>query len=283
MFLKKSSWVLLLIINVLIGILFISSCAHHQQVRRWGETSPPPKLEAKLELYKKSYLVREPIWVNIQVTNTGKQEGEFYFMTYDRLIISDSKGKKYPSHAFIEYINPVALKSHEILRQQFDILNNYGAPRDSFHVRWYLPSEKYNVYYDLLKNVKSEICTFQVSEPEGDELKAMNLLKEAYDLQIQRNDKESLGKLKELIRLYPKSQYYIYALLLSAGSLDDWYDLIQRFPNSGEAIQAIGSIALTYENKKDKQGFIDAMNNLIQKYPDTDIAKEAEGCLKGFK
>jgi hypothetical protein len=70
---------------------------------------------------------------------------------------------------------------------------------------------------------------------------------------------------------------------MTAGSLEAWYDLIKRFPDSREAVQAVGSIVLTYLYKKDKQGFINAMNDLIKKYPNTDIAKEAQNHLRYMK
>ncbi|MGB8656274.1 MAG: hypothetical protein WCE90_00635 [Candidatus Zixiibacteriota bacterium] len=275
---KKVLWLLFMLLCILMSMENGANLAQAEGVRKSDQLGTPPKLEAKLILYKNQYLLREPIWIKVQVTNVGSEPGKFEFVNIDGLTIKDTIGTIYPCKFAIDRF-PVNINPGQTFEEQFNILTSYGVKEDTFWVRFYLPPEKYQVYYQVEDGVRSESFSFSIMEPGGDEIKAMNLLKESYDLQIQKKDKESLGKLKELIRVYPKSQYYVYALLLSAGGLEDWYDLIQRFPDSREAIQAIGSIALTYEYKKDKQGFIDAMNSLIQKYPNTDIAKEAKDRL----
>jgi len=251
----------------------------------------PPKLKIELQLLKTQYLLRESIWARCKVTNVGAEPGKFYFDNLDALVIMDSKGKVYPCSIAIERI-PVTIKPGQTLEKEGNLLGYYGVPETKFRIQRYLPPEKYAVYYELNQTVgsekykvyaRSQIDTFEVLEPKDDELKAMNLLKESYDLRIQKKDKESLEKLKELVQKYPKSRYCLYALLKTAGSLEAWYDLIKRFPDSRVAVQAVGSIALTYLYKKDKQGYIDAMNNLIKKYPKTDIAKEAETHLRHMR
>jgi len=279
---KKLKWAFVLTLIAMLWIVFILSCVYAQTVRRSEEIGVPPKLETQLIMYKNQYLLREPIWVKVQVKNVGDKSGKFYFVNIDGLVIKDSNGKIYPCNVAIERI-PITINPGQTLEKEFDVLTWYGVKEDSFWVRYYLPPEKYDVYYQVENDVQSESDSFSILEPRGDELKAMNLLKQAYDLRIQKKHKESLEKLKELIQKYPNSRYYLYALLLSAGSLDAWYDLVRRFPDSREALQAVGSIALTYEYRKDKKGFIDAMNNLIKKYPNTDIATEAENRLKQMK
>jgi hypothetical protein len=237
------------------------------------------KLEVGLTLYETSYLLREPIWMKIKVTNVGLDTGRFYFRNFDALQITDSKGKIYPCRISVER-HPRTINPGETLAKESNLLTWYGSPEDSFHVRHYLPPEKYSIYYALNKNVKSQTYHFEIHEPKNDELKAMNLLKEAYDLQVLKKDESYKDKLKELLKKYPESRYYVYALLMNADSLDDWYDLIQRFPESREAVRAVRSIALTFEKEKDKKGYTQAMNGLIEKYPNTDIAKEAQKQLE---
>jgi len=279
---KKLKWTFVLTLIAMLWIVFILSCVYAQTVRRSEEIGVPPKLETQFIMYKKQYLLREPIWVKVQVKNVGDKSGKFYFVNIDGLVIKDSNGKIYPCNVAIERI-PITINPGQTLEKEFDVLTWYGVKEDSFWVRYYLPPEKYDVYYQVENDVQSESDSFSILEPRGDELKAMNLLKRSHDLRIQKKDKESLEKLKELVQKYPKSRYYNYALLLTAGSLEAWYDLVKRFPDSREALQAVGSIALTYEYRKDKKGFIDAMNDLIKKYPNTDIAREAENRLKQVK
>jgi hypothetical protein len=279
---RRLCWGFVLMSVALVELILVSGRAQAQGRSGGGNIGTPPQLEAQLIMYNDEYLVREPIPVKIQVSNVGEEAGQFYFVTFDGLVIEDAEGKEYPSNILLQY-SPITIKSGDTLEQEFDILSAYGLPEDSFHVRWYLPPERYTVYYSLRKDAKSEACTFVVSLPEGDELKAMNLLKESHDLRIQRKDEESLDKLKELVGKYPKSRYYLCALLKSAGNLEAWHDLIERFPNSREAVRAVGSIALTYLYRKDKQGYVGAMNDLIKQHPDSDIASEAEKHLKQMR
>jgi len=264
----------------------------------------PPELEAKLELFKKEYLVREPIWVKVQVTNVGEEEGDFYFMTSDRLTIKDSKGKVYPCNIFVEYMGPVTIKPHETLENGFEVTGSYGLPEHRFAKRfpnrwwWYLPPNKYTVYYELSyllkKSVKSPVDSFEVLEPKGGKIKAMNLLVDSYDLLTERKVEGALGRLDELIRQYPKSVYLpfawsskinIYRIYLEdwARSLSTCIELIERYPHSQEAIAAVKIMTAIYQTQKDKNGFLKAMNDLIKKYPNSDISKEAEKQLKQVK
>jgi len=282
MLVRKSSCIFLLVVVAFFEVIFISSCSHAQAVRRRDELGKPLKLQAKLIMYKNEYLLREPIWVKVKVTNAGDKSGKFYFVNIDGLVIKDSNGKMYPCNVAIERI-AITIKPGQTLEKEFDVLTWYGLKEDTFWVRYHLPPGKYEAFYQVENDVRSESYTFSIMDPKGDELRAMNLLKQSHNLRIQKKDKESLNKLRELLQKYPKSRYYLYALLLTAGSLEAWYDLIKRFPDSREAVRALGSIALTYEYKKDKQGYVAAMNDLIKKYPNTDISKEAEKRLKHLR
>lgn len=276
---KKVSFLLFLLLCILISMDCGANLAQSQKVYKSEEPGPPPKLEAKLILYKNHYLLREPIWVKVQVSNVGSEPGKFYFVNIDGLKIKDTIGTIFPFNFAIDG-SPITINPGQTFEEKFNILTFYGVKEDSFWVRFYLPPEKYQVYYQVQDGVRSESDSFSVLEPEGDELLAMNLLKQAYNLQIQKKDEEFIGKLKELVREYPNSHYCAYALLTSANSIEEWNNVINRFPDSREAIRAVEYIAGAYKNKKDKDGFKNAMQGFIKKYPNTDVAKEAENCLK---
>lgn len=274
----KISWFLFILLSILISIDCGANHAQAQKVHKSDALDKPPKLEAKLILYKNQYLLREPIWVKVQVTNVGSEPGRFYYIDIDGLKIQDSNCTPYPCRLFIDRA-PTTINPGQTFEEHFNILTFYGAKEDTFQVHLYLPPQKYHVYYDIGYGVRSESDSFSVLEPEGDELKAMNLLKEAYNLQIQKKGEEFIGKLKELVQEYPNSHYCAYALLISANSIEEWNDVIDRFPDSREAIRAVEYIAGTYKNKKDYNGFKNAMQGFIKMYPNTDIAKEAENRL----
>lgn len=283
MLIRRSSLSLLLVTVALIETVFFSSCAHAQRVRNIEEIQKPPELEAELILYKNEYLLREPIWIKVQATNVGKETGKFHFVTFDGLVIKDSKGTRYEANITWEY-SPISIKPNETRERELEVsLAGYGLPEDSFHVRWYLPPERYSVFYRLREDVESEVCSFVISTPTGDELKAMNSLKESYDLFIQRKWEESTSKMRGIFQKYPKSKYAPFALLRTADSSQELYKLIEDYPNSRESVRAVSGIADIFKRGKDKVGFIGAMNGLTKRFSNTDIAKEAEQQLKQVK
>jgi len=289
---KKSLKVVFVVILIALPLRLWAFSVEPPRHPRIGEIKgSPPILELELKSFKHQYLLREPIWVKLKVTNIGEEAGSFYFTSVDGLKIEDSKGDEYPCRIHIDRL-PIAINPGEVLQKEFNLLMYYGLPENKYKIHWHLPPEKYSIRYEINQTVRSETYrvearsetyTFRIIEPKGDDLKAMNLLKEAYDLQVLKKDESYKDKLKELLREYPDSRYYVYALLMSADSLDDWYDLIQRFPDSREAVRAVRSIALTFEKEKDKKGYTEAMNELIEKYPNTDIAREAQKQLENIK
>jgi len=262
----------------------------------------PPKLEIGLELFKTKYLLREPIWARFKVTNVGSEAGKFYFDNVDALVIKDSKGEVYPCSVYIERF-AITIKPEQTLEKQSNILQYYGTPENKFKIHRYLPPEKYSVYYELNHCVgsdsyrvkaKSKTHTFEISDPKGDELKAMNLLKESHDLFIEKKYNEAISALNKIIEHYPKSVYAPYALLEvssiynlaledSAKALEIYRRLINDFPNSGEAIARLSSLIYYYKTKPDKPGLITYLNDLIKKHPDTEVAKEAQKELAKLK
>jgi tetratricopeptide (TPR) repeat protein len=288
---------LLLFFTLYLSVLVVSGLGQRRGEKIEGN---PPELKVELKLFKKQYLLREPIWVRVQVTNIDDKEGDFYFMTSDRLTIKDSSGKVYPCNISVNYMGPVTIRPHQTLENEFEVLCSYGLPEHRFAKGWwwYLPPNKYTIYYELSyrlkKAVRSSVYTFEVLEPKGNELKAMDLLVDSFNLLGEKKKKEALEKLDNLIHQFPNSVYAPFAWLRkisvyriyiedSNTALNTCNELIEKYPYSREAIAAVEVISAIYQNKRDKKGFINAMNDLIKKYPDTDISREAEKQLDQVK
>jgi hypothetical protein len=287
---------------VLICLFFISGLLALGQRRGEKIEGPPPKLKVELQLYKRQYLVGEPIWVNCKVTNIGDKAGKFYFENVDALRIMDSKGTAYQCSTFIERV-PFTIRPGQVVEKESDLLYYYGIPENKFKLYNYLPSEKYSIYYELSHcvgsetykiNAKSPIDTFQVAEPGGDELKALNLLRESNNLLIEKKTEQAIQKLDQVSKNFPTSNYLPLALfrkiVIYRIYYEDFdkaealsYDLIKRFPGSREAIRSVEEISAVHQIKKDKKGLVNAMNELIKKYPNTEISSEAEKQLKQVK
>jgi len=293
---------MLVLFPVFISLFFISVLLASGQRRGEKIEGPPPILKVELQLNEKQYLVGEPIWVNCKVTNKGDKPGKFYFENVDALRITDSKGVAYQCSIAIERV-PFTIRPGQVVEKESDLLYYYGIPENKFKLYNYLPSEKYSIYYELSHCVgsetykiyaKSPIDTFQVVEPGGDELKALNLLRESNNLLMEKKTEQAIHKLDQLSKIFLTSNYLPLALfrkiIIYRIYFEDFdkaealsYDLIKRLPTSREAIRAVEVISAIYQNKKDKKGFWNAMNDLIKKYPDTDISREAEKQLEQVK
>jgi hypothetical protein len=286
---------LFLVSFALTEIVFISSCGHAQRGRRGEAIGKPPELEVKLIMYKNEYLVREPIWVKIQVKNIGKEAGKFHFVTLDGLVIEDSKGKIYPCNITWDY-SPINIEPNQTLENEFEVLlAGYGLPEDSFHVRWYLPAEVYNIFYNLGKDEKSETLSFVILEPKGKELESMNILKESHNLFIEKKYNKCITKLNQIIQEYSQSNYAPYALFQKVSlykigaipdldkTIDSYYQMLDTYPNSREAVQVLSYLAHYYRTKPDIPGLTDYLINSIDKHPDTEVAREAQKELAKIK
>ena len=287
---KKTAKFFLPLSLLLLYCFIFSAAAIGQRGRNLGK---PAQLEARLKLYKNRYLLREPIWVKVSATNVGEQSGWFYFVTFEGLRIKDSRGSSFPCH-ISSSLFPVTVESGVTLEKEDNILFYFGRSESEYKSWWYLPPATYTIYYELNKNTRSSVDTFQVVEPTGDEAKAMNLLKESFDLLAVKKIDDALKKINRLIKNYPQCSYAPFAMLRKISiyriyledldkALTTCYRLISAHVRSREAVRCVEIISAVHQTKKDKNGFVNAMNNLIKKYPESDISREAEKQLEQVK
>lgn len=259
--------------------------------RDYSDRVDLPRADVKFELtlHKERYLPREPIRLKVSVTNVGDYTGRFSFDMCRGLLIKDSDGMVYPGQMWLG--PPVfQIEPGETLETEYNIFTcGYGVPHDQQvgRVIRYLPPGTYTIQYppqpvrppDGSPESRSDIDTFEVVEPQGVDAKALLLLVESTDLRLEKKDQQSLDKLHELLEKYPESGYVPSAMLLSANEPDKWLRLIRAFPESREAVAAVKSI-YTYLGDPEMQRR--SMQNLIEEYPDTDIAREARRFMRGI-
>jgi len=255
---------------------------------------PATDLEAKLILYKDQYLLREPIWIKITVTNKGEDEGWFYFARVTGFKIKDSKGEVYPCHVSFSTSGATVIKPGETLEDETNLLLWYGLPENKFNFRRYLPPGEYTIYHQLNENIKSKVRHFEIVQPKSDELKAMKLLKDSYNLVIEKKTNDAIDKLHQLITKFPQSVYAPHALWEMAGKYrifikdiqktkETYHKLVDNYPHSREAIDALSDLVNSYIAQKDQASCVSYLNNLIEKHPNKDIAREAEKQLEKIK
>lgn len=287
MFNKRTINSLFLTALIILSIYSTINGVEGQRGKHLGKTN---QLKAELTIYKNQYLLREPVWVKMNVTNIGEEEGWFYFCTRGCLEIEDSKGKVYQSQV-ASSLSPVTIQPDKTLEYEFNLLGCFGVPESKFRLRYYLPIEKYSIIFKLTENVRSEAYQFQILKPKDNELSAMSLLKQSYDLLIKKESNLRIETLDKIIENHPNSVYapkaYYERSLVYGITLRDFDErlntlskLVEDYPNSREAVNSLPYIVETYIGKNDKTGALEYLNNLTKKNPNTDIANEAQKQLK---
>lgn len=250
-------------------------------------------IKREIQLSKTSFLVREPIWILISYTNVSQEPQKTRGVDVDNLVVIDSFGNRYQTPVCSYNLGFLTLAPNETSSYEFNILQYYGIEESKFKIRFYLPAEHYTVY-DVQGKYKSNILEFDVINPEGDELKAMRLLKEGYDLHIEKKGEEAVKKFREIVEGYPHSFYapmaldteittYRYSLDDNDTALERCYELIEKYPTSGSASKHVAGVALYYIYKNPVTGKTDAleaMHDLIRKYPETSISRAAKKMLQ---
>jgi hypothetical protein len=253
-------------------------------------------IKREVQLSKTIFFAREPIWILISYTNVSPEPQKNYAASHHRLVLQDSSGTRYKTSIHPEYWGSLTLAPNETSWYEFDILQYYGIRERKFRGRRYLPAGHYTVY-DAQGKYKSNILEFDVIDPEGIELKAMRLLKQGYNLRIEKKGQEAVQKFREIVERYPESVYAptaIYAEISTYQiSLEDAdkaqerrYELIEKYPASGSARARVAGVAWYHINKKGIRGKADACEallDLIQTYPDSRIADRAKSEIQSIE
>jgi tetratricopeptide (TPR) repeat protein len=254
------------------------------------DESSKAHFQSQIFMYKDTYLLREPIWIKLTTTNVSVDTQEASLSGLTGMVITSDVGNTYRSHvhsgSYIKYPSFVPYT------YDFDLLNYYGEKECKIHVRYYLPPGKYEIYHQVLSNVRSNTFNFEVLEPTGDELEAMRMLKEGYELTyVQKKHASSIKQFKKIVDKFPNSIYaplalrqqalrYNHSLKNKREAISTYRKIVTEYPTSRMAIEVIGNIEVLYMNLKDREGCEKELQSLIKKYPNTEISKEAEDRLR---
>jgi len=244
-------------------------------------------LQFWMELEKKSFLVSEPIWLDMYVKNLGKEKVEVKPLSlaggWLEIVLIDSKNDtlKPQGEEHIEWIGggpTFSLQPNETLFVCRNLLEAtwLGVPEEPGPGSWrtYLKLDTYRIKAIYKTALVSNELIFQVVNPSGDEKKAYTLWKEGMKNYGRAKWQAAVAKWKELLGKYPKS---VYAPSICREL--DYYDranskeyaekLLSEHPNSGYSEFAIGVLL---ENKsKEEQETI--LQQIEKKYAGTRAAK----------
>ena len=133
---------------------------------------------------KDHFLLQEPIWIFINFKNTTKDTLRINRTTLrEGLRVGVIQGGRVPKYLRFSGIPTSFVVPGDSLFALVD-LNTYYGTTGGLYIGWrFIPAGHYRVYIKLPSyRITSDTIEITVSEPEGEELKAMNLLTEGMKL-----------------------------------------------------------------------------------------------------
>lgn len=237
---------------------------------------------------KSQYLVGEPVWVDLYVTNNGKEVATirpldtWWWEFKVHLVNSKGDTAKYSGYLVEGRPRPgPSITPKETYYHCFNLSEDFGTWIDGHRppLLKILKPESYTLHVSQMGIVSNKI-EFKVESPTGNEKKAYSLYLEAarYHLNVQKAD--------ELLHKYPRSLYAdltCYEIGVTYGMDNEGQTylkyakkLISDYPNSG-FIQRV-----LWDTIKDKTVTQqkNELEEIIKNHPDTRAAKFAKKLLK---
>jgi len=240
---------------------------------------------------KDHFLSQEAIWIFINFVNTTKDTLRINRSALrEGLRVGAIQGPRVPKYLRGSGIPTSFVVPGDSLFALVDLNTYYGTRGGVYHGWRFIPKGGYRVYIKLPSyRITSDTVEITVSEPEGEELKALNLLTEGMKLSetVGGERKAAIAKaykkFEELVEKYPHSLYAPKALDEAAGcymyvsgeeekALQKFRELLEKYPESPYYLLAIACIEVIYENDKDKAGALREMKELMKKHPNSKIA-----------
>jgi hypothetical protein len=246
-------------------------------------------LKLEINLSKVSYLEGEPIWLDCWLTNVGEDTLRTWGLCLQcfwgpKVLLMNSSGDTLPyTGPHWEVVPKPGTIPGFILQPQesdydcYDLAESFEQKPSlhSFYLSTLQPG-RYKVKA-LYREAESDELEFEVIPPEGKEVEAYKLLKDALNAFISRNDSLELASLTELVAKYPNSVYSQQAYRL----LWEWEEMLEKHPNSGFAENAIRN--LTGEtsglSEQEKKEFL---RRIIRTHPKTRAAWFAKDKLQAI-
>jgi len=249
---------------------------------------------------KDHFLSQEAIWIFINFKNTTKDT-----LRIDRTTICEGlrvgaiQGPRVPKYLRLSGIPSSLVVPGDSLFDLVD-LNTYYGTTGGLYIGWrFIPTGHYRVYIKLPSyRIISDTIEITVSEPEGEELKALNLLTKGMKLSETVGDERKAAiakaykKFEELVEKYPHSLYapkaldraarcYIYVSGEEEKALQKYRELLEKYPESPYYKSALTGVYVIYWNNHDKSGLRREMNQLIKKHPNSKISEGAKKSIEG--
>ena len=207
------------------------------QVRRFiNPESTAAKLEYRVTLLQDSFLLYDPVGIELWVKNFGPDTAEVWLDPMQGWILWDQDGKVYPSSDHVHYTGPEVISPGDSLGGLTG-LSDHGVVLPGPYRHRVLPRGEYKIYYKIDSDSTLPF-NFKVVEPQGEEAKALKQYLDAFSptseekfFKTSRPEKrkffaENVKRLLQFADRYPASTYAVTAL--SYASTTAWVNLRDR-------------------------------------------------------
>jgi hypothetical protein len=216
------------------------------------------ELVLRIELEKQSYLVGEPIWVDVTLSNAGadtvvmpgspmaleSSEFEFY-------VITNGERLKYTGPVACGALRPMPIAPGQEFHRCFDILSNYGEPvPNTTSFEPIVSAGTYSIHADSWGVLSNEVG-FDIEKPQGRDAEIYEILEQAISLSVNNRRLTAAQQLEELLPGLAGSPYrdkVVYWLgnmwwfFEIDKELEIFAQLVDVSPNSGYAPIAVGRL-----------------------------------------
>jgi hypothetical protein len=255
----------------------------------------PDSLEFRIKLEKETFLLYEPIWIDLYMTNLGEEKVDIKPLTtasqWLKIILVNSSNDTIPYKGeltgWVGWGPTFTVESKETLYICRDILEgtDFGVLEKPMSLwgRSYLKPDTYKIIAIYKRHLTSNELDFTVLNPTGNEENALRMWKEGYAYQLKKKLNSSIEKWKELIDNYPESAYTASALRAlcyydKQNSIKHAEMLLSTNPNSGYSHYAIG-ILLEDKSEEEKEKIY---QEIEQKYSGMRAEKLAKNIKNGI-
>ena len=250
-----------------------------------------------LSLPASQFYVRQPVWLSIRVVNRGTVGPHIVNRPWTQYcFVLDSQGNRLSLDTPAEESVPISrVKPGEVMEKHINLVRPYFllGKRDPC-----LPPGRYSVYFHWnevgYESLTSDTITFLVSNPKGQEYKALTLLNEGDRMYRLKKFKEFDARYEELVQKYPESMYAAGALELIFRNHLNRYGthhreiriktarrLLEQYPyhvtNLGLLLYDLEE---TYRMDNDIPGLKACLETLVQSTPNPKLRSMAEKALR---
>jgi hypothetical protein len=228
----------------------------------------PPNLEFRIGLQQDTFLVSQPIWLDLYMTNLGNEKVGVKPLTpasdWLKIIITNSENDTIPYKGeVLDWLGEgptFTVQPKETLYICRNLLEGSGFGVED-NVLWVmgwssLPEDTYRIKALYRRYLESNELSFSVVRAGSDQEKALELLKEGFSFHNRDSRDDGNAKWLELTRKYPSSVHAPGALRMlcyydDQNSKKHAEKLLSTYPNSGYSGYAI-SVLLRSKTDEEK-------------------------------